>query len=269
MYITQPNDVNGNNDDTLPTAGIQAVAESDSTLELLPVPPHVNNAKSQIRALLPTYSSTGHYQSKDLLSKERLFANVPFSDMECQVAFEYMACFELEDPAGCFIPSAQAKVQAWTTILEYASTFRLDLTIPLSVTEAVNIISDTTDLPKALIKAVRDAVSSQELFSKSTTTIIEEDCVTFVGLSQLEASTQGRGVTLKADFMSAWKDLLPEKWRGTASLTLLKDQYVLEGSSIAFAGSTADLRTAPYMAVPAAGTKRKWHDKFRASKKTA
>ncbi|KAK5121414.1 hypothetical protein LTR85_005246 [Meristemomyces frigidus] len=270
VFIAQPIDVESDVDGP-PTSGLQAVAESDSTLELILVPPHVNNAKSQIRALLPTYSSTGHYALKDLRTKEQLFADIPFSEMECEGAFEYMACFQLEDPPGCFIPSGQAKVQAWKSILEEAAALSLDLTTPLSATQAVNIISSTTDLPPALVKAVRDAVSIKDPYPTSTTTVDETNCVRFVGLSQLEASTQGRGATSKADFMSAWKDLLPEKWRGTASLALLKDQYVLEndGRDIAFAGSTAEARTAPSMAVPAAGTKRKWHDKFRASKKTA
>ncbi|KAK4544436.1 hypothetical protein LTR36_004327 [Oleoguttula mirabilis] len=269
VYLTQPKDVNVNDDRPSPP-GLQAIAESDSTLELLPVPPHPNNAKSQIRAMLPTYSSTGHYQAKELTAKEQLFANIPFSEGECQAAFDYMACFQTENPMGCFVPSGQAKVQAWKSITQEAAAQDLDLTSALSVPQAIDIIDTTVDWPTALTKAVQYAIFIPNPLGTSAVTIDEIHCITFVGLSQLEASTQGLGATGKAGFMAAWRDLLPEKWRSKVSLELLRNQYVLEndGRDIALAGSTAEARSAPGMAVPAAGTKRKWHDKFRASKKT-
>ncbi|KAK5131611.1 hypothetical protein LTR08_000798 [Meristemomyces frigidus] len=269
VYITQP-DGGEAEDGASSTGGLQAVAESDSTLELIPVPSHVNNAKSQIRALLPTtYSSTGHRQTNNLRTKRALFADVPFSEMECAAAFEYMACFELDDPAGCFVPSGRVRLQAWKAIMEEAAVHSLDLTKPLSVTQAVLIIPQATDLPYALLKAVKNAIADTAYSGKQETAILDEQCVVFVGLSQLEASSQNGGATSKTKFMAAWADLLPEKWRSKASLELLKNQYVLtnEGRDIAFAGGGADVRGAPSTAVPATGSKRKWHDKFRASKK--
>lgn len=212
------------------TVGLQAVAESNFTLELNPVPGHVDNIMPHIKSALPVYSSTGHWQAKDLLVKQQLFTNVPFSERECVSAWEYMACFEIKDPAGCFIPSGQAKVQAWKSIMQEAAALNVDITERLSLAQAEALIPQTTDLPMSLVEAVRDAVALEENLEKQGQewVFVRKSCIMFVGLSQLEASTQGKGPVSKADFMAAWADLLPEKWRLDAHLEMLKGQYVLQ-----------------------------------------
>lgn len=276
VYIAQPNCEEDDGGD-LSFAGLQAIAENNSSLELNLIPLHVNNAKSYIRAALPTYASTGHSQSKELVSRDHLFANIPFSETECDVAFETMACFQLEDPAGCFIPSGQAKVQVWKAILEQATAHSIDLTEPVSLEKSTWIMPATEEWPTALSHAVRDSVSSSDHRNRKVTrTYDEQSCLEFFGLSQLEASVQGKDSISVAVFMAAWADLLPEKWRGKANLELLKGQYFLEndGRDIALAASNDERHGGSSKATPAdanstLGAKRKWHEKFRASKKTA
>jgi len=256
------------------TSGLQAIAENNFTLELSLVPPHVDNATPHIRAALPVYSSTGHRQTQGLVTKEQLFANIPCSERECNGAFEQMACFEMEEPRGCFIPSGQAKVQAWRAIMEEAALWSLDITGPLSVTQAVNIISQPNDLPRPLMKAVRDVTADKET-RKQTTSFYDILTVPFLGTSQLEAMTQTRGVVSVSDFMAAWADLLPEKWRSKPDLELIKGQYVLtnDGRDITMAGTDVEQKDAGKAASSdkksTLGAKRKWHEKFRASKKHA
>jgi hypothetical protein len=82
-------------------------------------------------------------------------------------------------------------------------------------------------------------------------------------------------VSLKA-FTDSWADLLPEKWREHAGMSLLEGSYKLEndGQDVTFVetgsiGGASTSAASPAEAKSTLGAKRKWHEKFRASKKTA
>ena len=69
---------------------------------------------------------------------------------------------------------------------------------------------------------------------------------------------------------------MPEKWRSSADLKALEGLYILEngGEDIKFVESSATDSLAGDAAGPTdakvtLGAKRKWHEKFRASKKTS
>lgn len=276
LYITQPKEV-PSSDHGPSSTGVQCTAKNDFTLELLSITPHVDNVKPYIQAALPIYSSTGHLQSKPPVTRDQLFADIPFSYAECLHAYEEMACFELEQPHGCCIPSGQVKLQAWQSIMEEAAVHHLDLTGPVSVTQASNLISQANDLPDQVVKAVWNAMTTENTQTQELT-IDEESCVKFLGLSKLQASTQEQGSTSKSLFMASWRDLLPEKWRNTPKLDILKGQYALvnENRDLTLAGSLAERQQQGDSGKAASadgksmlGAKRKWHEKFRASKKAA
>ena len=276
LYVANTTHLEDDKDDP-PVSGLQATAKSDFTLELSPMAADVAHAKSCIKALLPVCSSTGHWQSKTLRSKDELFADVPYSYLECQTAFEALACFELDEPKGCFVPSGQVKLEGWKRITEEAAELRVDLTGVVSDTQANNITLQATDLPKKLVQAVRDAMVDESKKEQGRF-LDEQSCAAFLGIAQLETSTQGHSSTSLTAFLAAWKDLLPEKWRDAAKLEVLQGQYSLlnDGRDIALAGSRADQQHQGQSGKAAAadgksllGAKRKWHDKFRASKKTS
>lgn len=259
---------------------LQGVAQSSFTLELNPVTPKTSNAIPYLREALPTYSSTGHYLGKELIPKRQLFSNISFSTHECEMAFSALACFELQDPRGCFIPSGVAKVRAWKSILEQALSHGIDITAPLTSAQSSIIVDTSEDWPAELTQSVRDCILGD--IHKERDSLHTQLAISKIGLNLLESSGQGNlNSTNVSAFLSAWADQLPEKWRAEASLETLKkseiDGYVLEngGQDIKFAasmsvhGSTTSEASPVRAESKSLGAKRKWHEKFRSSKKPA
>ncbi|KAK4980152.1 hypothetical protein LTR42_000459 [Elasticomyces elasticus] len=258
VYICQP--ANNDDDNGLPQAGLHAIAQSSWTLELNQA--QTNFAIQHLKAMLPTYSSTGSYQSKELASKQTIFDNIPSSQAQCEQAWKDLACFELSDPQGCFLPSASVKVQVWRSMLDQAVASGVDLTGELSPKNLDVIIDPNEEWPIEIGQAVLDSILSGE------GRIDEFKCVASVGVDILAARM---GVVQPtAEFLAIWRDALPEKWRAQAKIEMLhRTEYRLGDSrkTIAYAGAESKAAAADGDATT--GAKRKWHDKFRASKKAA
>ena len=253
---------------------MEAIAQLHSTLELQPL---VNqSAIPYIKAVLPTYTSTGHYGSKEAISKRHLFNNIPLSDSECELAWKDSTCFEMEDSGRALLPSASVKLKVWEAMLTTATAAGIDLTEPLDEEIQSSVSSADGYWPRVLSQALlRSMAGAFAPFGDMK--LDETKCARIVGESLLEDRTgAGSPPMSKATFMSTWADLLPEKWRGCTNLKLLEGCCKLGdgGRQITFveadnhAGAGAD-GSAPAEAKSTLGAKRKWHEKFRASKKTA
>lgn len=231
-----------------------------------------DSAIPYLKNALPTYSSTGTFQSKELRSKQQHFDDIPLSQAECQQAWRELACFECPDPDGSFIPSASAKVQAWRSILDQAIASGIDLTAPLSPSKVDLVVDQNEDWPVELSHAVLDSVTT---ITEGHMAIEETRCIRIIGDNGLAATCQARGCVSVTGFMAAWRDSLPEKWRAGANLDVLPgDRYRLDedGKDIAYVGDGVEGSSGAPAATKAKstlGAKRKWHEKFRASKKAA
>jgi len=262
VFVTRP--VEGERD---PGGGTQAVAQSNFTLELSPA--SNVSAAPYLEAALPTYSSSGHAQPREApVSKEELFKNIPLSDAECEQAWTELTCFELHHPPACFLPTAKAKVAAWRSILNAAIVSGVDLTSISTEEQMDRIIDEDDDRPVELSRAVLRSVST--VTDGDTVKVDEDRCIRRVGLNELESRT---GYTPTADFTKAWADALPEKWRDKARLELLEGKFAIDGQQITAVEnavpSKAGANGEAAGAKSSLGAKRKWHDKFRASKKAA
>ncbi|CAK3930751.1 Hypothetical predicted protein [Lecanosticta acicola] len=270
VYLTRPRGTAGD-EGGLPQKAIEAVAKCDSTLEL--VPAGKQSAVPYIKSTLPTFASTGSYGSAKSISRTELFSNIPLSQAECEAGYQTLACFESSDPQGCFIPSAKVKMQIWETALTTAIAEGADLKDPYLAEDIPVFAMDLKeDWPLELIAAVFAGVSSP---TPGGNLVIDEDkCVHFVGLNLLEQRSAGRATDVK-DFLKAWKDTVPEAWRQKCEISAIQGWYKLQdnATSISFidgSSSTAETPSgAKEEAKTALGAKRKWHEKFRASKKTA
>ncbi|KAF2764915.1 hypothetical protein EJ03DRAFT_355359 [Teratosphaeria nubilosa] len=277
VYITRPHaTATTNNGPTAPS--IHAIAKSDFTYELAPTKTTLDTVIPYIRAALPIYTSTGAHQLKpDLAPKTKadLFADIPFSDLECERGWKRLACFELDDDdnnaKGCFIPSGEAKLQAWKSTVQRSHEYGIDLTAAFN--ESL-LIDSSSDLARKLSQAILSSVA----VDTSASQLDASETVRQAGLWNLEAATQTRGAVKMAEFVGEWKDLLPEKWREMARLEELKGEYevVNEGREIRLAASASGgsssavgEKAGPAAEAKSLGAKRKWHEKFRVSKKGA
>lgn len=271
--MTQPSAVEDAEDGPVQSA-LQAIAQSQSTLEVLPT---TNlSAVPYITAALPAYTSTGHYSAKDAISKEELFASIPLSDAECEFGWREMACFEFGEGRHGVIPSDSVKLNAWKSLLSAATAMGIDVTQRLDERSQSTIVNLENDWPDELSRAVLRSMASCAPESGEIQ-LDDQTCARNVGRTLLKDRTDGaKGSIPVAVFKSAWADLLPEKWRALTDLGLLDGYYSLEGGGqdIVYIDNSAGVAAAANGAAPAEikstlGAKRKWHEKFRASKKTS
>lgn len=249
--------------------GVEAVAKCDTTVELLPTA--TSSAAPYVKAELPTYASTGTYGTKKTVAKGELFSHIPLSEAECEAGFSELACFESRDPAGCFIPSGKVKAEIWQAAITAAVADSIDLTTPFPKDDIPAFAIDLPgDWPVELIASILRSVSSET--PGGHLAVDEEKAVRFAGLALLQAKSEGNPVEATA-LLRAWRDAIPEAWRSKCEFAILKGFYELQdgGSTIKYIDGFAASLAAPSTATESKslGAKRKWHEKFRASKKTA
>lgn len=248
------------------------MAKCDTTLEVLSS--RDASAGPNILSTLPIYTSTGHFSTIEPVSKERLFADIPLSGSQCAKAWRDLACFELPESQSSFVPSASAKLKAWKAILEQALAVGIDSTHALDKAFISNVLDSENDWPVELSLALLESMTMNA--SDDGEIVLDgRRCAQVVGETLLEESTSGpRGSMSTSAFKGEWADLLPEPWRGHADLSNLGGCYSLYngGAVVAYVESrgkqvsaTSGNDAAEAKAV--VGTKRKWHDKFRVSKK--
>lgn len=245
------------------------MAKCDSTIELLPNPKQ--SAAPFIKSALPSYVSTGKYSCEKSISKAELFSHIPLSQAECELGWSELACFESTDPSGCFVPSGQVKVQIWQAAITAVTAESADLSQSFPKNEIPSYAVDLAEeWPPGLVVAIFASVSHPVA---DTILAVDRDlCVRFVGLSLLQARSEG-GATDINTFLKTWKDLMPENWRANCQLSALKGSYNVQDKGITYVASLVDAKGAIVNVTDAdvskstIGAKRKWHEKFRASKR--
>ncbi|KAM3424407.1 hypothetical protein BST61_g6412 [Cercospora zeina] len=257
----------------LPRVGVEAVAKCDTSIELLPTP--ATSAAPYIQAALPTYASTGNYGRADgggCATKRELFSHIPLSDAECEAGWRQLACFESTDPPGCFIPSAKVKAEVWQSAMMAAVADGFDVCAPFPENDIPAYAIDLPgDWPRDIVIGVFAGVSSST--PGGHLAVDEQKAVRFAGANLLQAKSEGRAIEATT-FRKAWRDAMPEAWRSKCEFATLQGYYSLDDNakSIRYLDTAADAKAAADSSAKEAkslGAKRKWHEKFKASKKTA
>ena len=263
LYVIRPS-----KDSSDGSSGLVAIGQPQSTLEVMPSKPRL--AVPLVQAAVPVYASTGHAgDGGRVISKTDLFANLPLSDAECEQAWIDLACFEHNGHA--VVPNANVKVKVWNGILTTATANGIDLSGPLDQEQQAKLVASDDDWPSSLCEAVlrsmlASATGGDELH------LDEIKSVRCIGASLLKDQTESRQNLSESAFLAAWADSLPEQWRGRAELKLLQGSYRKEAGHIAFSQTQSNLEVpgngdATSITSSAAGAKRKWHEKFRSTKR--
>ncbi|EME78384.1 uncharacterized protein MYCFIDRAFT_205014 [Pseudocercospora fijiensis CIRAD86] len=248
-----------------PTIGVEAVAKCDTTIELLSTTKQ--SAVPFIKTALPVFSSNGNYASAVPVTKAELFAHIPLSQAECEEGWSELACFESPHPRGCYVPSAKVKSEIWQLALTAATADGISLTDPFPDDDIPAFAMDICqDWPSELVSSVLKGGSS--LTPGGHFALDESKAVRFAGINLLQAKSEGRAIEATG-FLRAWRDVLPEAWRDKCEFTALQGSYALQdgGSMIKYIDTApATIATTDSKSL---GAKRKWHEKFAASRKKA
>ena len=265
VYVLQSSESDTSPDGAITAPELVGISKLESTLETLPAPS--TKASTYIRQLLPILSTgapvTGRTQP---MTKGQLFSNIPLSDAECELAFRELSAFADHITKHCWIPSATLKINTWHSILENARANAVDLTAELDEDALLSLKDGLEDLAPGLFEAIVHSIATT---ANGRTSIDTDRLVRWVGVNRLGADAPANVIGV-AEFKTSWKDELPESLRDKVDLAVISDRTEIRGGKwVKFKDDSFELAAGVKSAnaSDAAGTKRKWHEKFKPAKK--
>lgn len=165
IFILQPSQAQFINDEgSIPTEAVSAIAQPTATLELIPSSSH---GPSLLKQILPTYGtskaeSEGETEPAtlppvaDRMSKCAVLDNVPLSSGEFEALWAQMCAFEHEGQA--WLPTATLLAAVWNAIISAATANSIDLRQSFqtqSITEMVREDGFLVPLIEAVVRRLR------------------------------------------------------------------------------------------------------------------
>ncbi|KAK2827866.1 hypothetical protein FQN49_007263 [Arthroderma sp. PD_2] len=232
---------------------ITTIAQCKSMLEVQKMDAG-NSALTPLLAVLPVYDESDiriDERSEDddncipvseiIQQRLKIFADIPFSVAECERAWTDICAFVYKNKEtgalGCHRPSARAKLMAWEKMIEGATLHGIDLGKQFLVEdlwravmeEAEHTVIDEYPVPRTLFDAIVRRLLDDSTDLDGTLKWANFDqykTAAWTGEVILEASTSTPTSTLNLEtYTSDWKDLLPEQWRGDASIDKLNKYF--------------------------------------------
>ncbi|CRG83749.1 hypothetical protein PISL3812_01105 [Talaromyces islandicus] len=216
--------------------------------------------------------------------KRTIIADVPFSDAECNAAWTEICAFVHVDTENNknivgFRPSARMKIDAWKRILEGSVLQSIDLEKQFLANDLWKaVLSDDDDkeeepFPRPLFDALLNRLverSGSQPMELKWSNLDKNASVKWIGETYLEAFAPiERSSIGRSEFLHAWKDLLPEAWRGEASLDVLPPNSYKSPDpvSICFVKESERNELKKTAGAAAAKNSRNWHERFRSQRK--
>ncbi|OQE44195.1 hypothetical protein PENCOP_c002G08768 [Penicillium coprophilum] len=277
----------------LPDEAVTAIAKCSSTLELH-TPPGGFSAVPFLEKSLRLYDrrsdddiamggsadSTGPLGSREMReARENLFQDIPMSTVQCEQGWMELCAFvDGAEETACWRPSVRSRLAVWKRLVEGAFLQGIDLEKQFLVGDLWKSVLDDEDeqteppFPRALLEAVVRRICIADERPPLADDIIwasfdKVECTQWVGETYLGATAPTMSSAIgRNDFLRAWKDCLPETWRGEAVLSKLPNGcynspdpttiYFVEPAQRQLTSKTA---SAPATAAKAKNT-RNWHE---------
>ncbi|KAL3478613.1 hypothetical protein BJX99DRAFT_102023 [Aspergillus californicus] len=278
---------------------VTTIAKCGSTLELH-TPAEGFSALPFLRSLLRVFEEGMDVDMEEVVPGsestlvkrsvlDRLFADVPVSRAQCELAWVELCAFVLipremgDDAAGPMLsrywrPSAGMKLYVWKRAVDGAVLQGIDLRSQFlvkdlwrSVLEDDGIEPFPWPLFEAVIRRICEAESGVSVGSgMKWASIDQESCVRWVGETYLEAMAPTAASSIgQSEYTNAWKDQLPESWRENVSLSILPNNCYMhpEPKTICFATEVDRQKVKKNLstdtsAATAAKKTRNWHELF-------
>lgn len=247
---------------------LSAISQCPATIELLP---ETGSPLPLLRQTLLEYNSSDDLTELVTTHQEKtkldIFADVPFSNAECEEAWRNVCAFEAS--GHCWRPSAKAQIEAWRAILATATTEGINLESSFELNDLLNALVQE-DHPTELFKGILLFLSPEIKDSEDRWCRIDRSvCIPWVGKTTICANVgedQNPRPISKATLMASWRDSLFEAWRGEAELELIKDDFCdVASDQIIFKPQISSGMIGNGTGAPE--KKRKWHDMLTAGRK--
>ncbi|OGE47499.1 hypothetical protein PENARI_c042G09096 [Penicillium arizonense] len=233
----------------LPDEAVTTIAKCSSTLELH-IPPGGFSAIPFLEKSLRLYDrrsdddgdiamddSAASMDPLDAAAvrkiREGVWVDIPVSRAQCELGWMELCAFvDAGEEVGCWRPSARARLGVWRRLVEGAVLQGIDLEKQFLVGDLWKSVLDEDEaaeppFPRALLEAVvrricvvdeRPALADEVKWASFD----KVECAQWVGETYLAAIAPGASSAIgRSDFLRAWKDCLPEPWRGEAVLSKL------------------------------------------------
>jgi hypothetical protein len=230
------------------------------------------------------------------VSKREFFDQIPAPDGQIELAWRDLFAFQHEGRG--YVPDHEMLYRAWKQVMHK---FNIDGGLR-TVVGAENFLDaghiledDLNDDERVLIDLVRSAIWCAPFLRSPTGTAMEQDgsgeldrvtTTAWVGKLVLQHAARRDKSVDAEQFVTSWRNLLPEKWGGGVEIDRLdKESYQLEtnadGVSLirwtgresgratdGMAKDTGGLESVAKDSKPGTGPvgKRKWHEKFKDSR---
>ncbi|WEW57424.1 hypothetical protein PRK78_002891 [Emydomyces testavorans] len=173
----------------------------------------------------------------------RLFADIPFSALECHQVWVDMCGFVHEDRKLGILsvrrPSAAAKLSVWKKLLEGSVLQGINLEQQFLVRDLWTSMLDDTEKPEehallprglfdSVVRRLMDdsppGVKLQVFSELKWANLDKSTTINWVGNVYLEAMAPTPKFAIsRNEFLAAWRDLTPEKWRVDVTVVGLED----------------------------------------------
>ncbi|KAL8912543.1 MAG: hypothetical protein Q9171_002484 [Xanthocarpia ochracea] len=202
---------------------------------------------------------------KDARGRRATFEDFPVSLQEFDQAWNDICALEVNGRA--FRPSSAVLWKVWRSVIAACTLKGLSLDQALDFSSLASTVEEE-DVPPFILKAVVERLRAEgEVPFRECLSLDPARSVQWVGIVLLEART-GHGSAINVgDFISDWKDQLPESWRQYATIKALKENFTQPSDDTVMfiesgldAGKGASSVAAGKVTGPQA---RKWHERLK------
>ncbi|KAJ5656623.1 hypothetical protein N7507_008573 [Penicillium longicatenatum] len=286
----------------IPDDAVSSIAKCGSTLELH-VPPGAFSAVPFLEKALQLYDPRSGDDDGDIMMDESsdapvdkgpagvrrlrdlVCADIPVCAAQCEQGWVEICAFVYgKHELTCWRPSARTRLNVWKRMMEGAVLQGIDLEKQFLVGDLWKSVLDEDDTPEPFPRACLEAVVRRLCTADERPALADElkwasfektECTQWVGDTYLAAMAPTASSAIgRSEFLRAWKDCLPESWRGDATLSKLQDGayrspdpttiFYVEPSQRQQSSKAATSGSAP--AAKAKPT-RNWHELLKNSKR--
>ncbi|KAJ5629352.1 hypothetical protein N7528_003009 [Penicillium herquei] len=284
----------------LPDDSVSAIAKCGSTLELH-APPDGFSAVPFLEKSLRLYDRRSEDLDEDVMMeesdaiedmgsagvqkvREQICADVPVSTELCEQGWVEICAF-VDEKSGLtgWKPSARMRLNVWKRILDGTILQGIDLEKQFLVEDLWKSVLDDDDesgpFPRGLLEAVvRKLCTADERPALADAikwaSLEKVECSSWVGETYLAAMAPTASSAIgRSEFLQAWRDCLPESWRGEASLSKLQNGVYQspDPTTIFFVEPSQRQQVAKAAAGSATAAKakptRNWHELLKTQKR--
>ncbi|KAJ5740322.1 hypothetical protein N7493_000194 [Penicillium malachiteum] len=283
----------------LPDDSVSAIAKCGSTLELH-TPPDGFSAVPFLEKSLRLYDRRSEDVDEDVMMeesdaiedmgatgmqkvREQICADVPVSAEQCEQGWVDICAFvDAKSGLTGWRPSARMRLNVWKRILDGTILQGIDLEKQFLVEDLWKSVLDDDEsepFPRGLLEAVvRKLCTADERPALPDAikwaSLERVECSSWVGETYLAVTAPTASSAIgRSEFLQAWKDCLPESWRGEASLSKLQNGVYQspDPTTIFFVEPSQRQQVAKAAAGSAAAAKakptRNWHELLKTQKR--